>query len=244
MNLIIIQDQDALANGQYRLADDRAEHIIKILKAEIGDSLEVGLLNGPIGSGVVRSLEAGEVVLDCAFMEQPQKNILNINIICALPRPQTLKKVLHTAAAMGVASLYFIRSARVEKSYFHSPMLQPQNYNRFLLEGLTQGKNTKLPKVSFHDRFKSFMLDTLPEIDSKKQYRKLVFAPDAKYNLLQSNIKSNQPIILAIGPEGGWVPFEMELMAEIGFEPVTLGPWILRVENALTAALAQLELAK
>ena len=51
-------------------------------------------------------------------------------------------------------------------------------------------------------------------------------------------------LTIAIGPEGGWVPFEIDLMQAIGFQPFSLGRWTLRVEHAVTAALAQVELIR
>jgi hypothetical protein len=52
------------------------------------------------------------------------------------------------------------------------------------------------------------------------------------------------PVEIAIGPEGGWIDRELETFQEAGFQPVRLGPWILRVETAVTAALAQIELLR
>ncbi len=243
MNLIILQTSDMLSDGRYVLTGERADHINNILRASQGDTLEVGLLNGARGCGVVCSVAKSEVVLNCTFEDEVLRPAVQVDVVCALPRPQTLKKVLHSAAAMGVGNLYFIRSARVEKSYFHSPMLKPENYERFLIEGLSQGKNTCLPKVSFYDKFKAFMVDTLADLDGVYSYRKIVFSPDGEHNLLQAGISTEKPVLIALGPEGGWVPFELELMKSSGFESVTLGNWILRVENALVASLAQLELA-
>ena len=45
---------------------------------------------------------------------------------------------------------------------------------------------------------------------------------------------------LAIGPEGGRIPYEIDLLAKAGLQPVQLGARILRVETAVTALLARL----
>ncbi|UCC44665.1 MAG: RNA methyltransferase, partial [Candidatus Zixiibacteriota bacterium] len=49
-------------------------------------------------------------------------------------------------------------------------------------------------------------------------------------------------VVVAVGPEGGWVDFEIDLMENHGFQRFRLGPWVLRVETAVSAALAQVEL--
>ena len=50
----------------------------------------------------------------------------------------------------------------------------------------------------------------------------------------------DQPVTLAIGPEGGWIPYEIDLLRASGLNPVQLGERILRVETAVTALLARL----
>ena len=50
----------------------------------------------------------------------------------------------------------------------------------------------------------------------------------------------DEAVTLAIGPEGGWIPYEIDLLANAGLQPVQLGARILRVETAVTALLARL----
>jgi RsmE family RNA methyltransferase len=50
----------------------------------------------------------------------------------------------------------------------------------------------------------------------------------------------NCAVTLVIGPEGGFIPFEIELLEKNGFQAVTLGPRILRVENAIPALAGRL----
>ncbi|UCC45231.1 MAG: RsmE family RNA methyltransferase, partial [Candidatus Zixiibacteriota bacterium] len=156
MNLIILLETDRAGENLYRLNDNRADHIRSVLRLSAGDKLEVGLLNGPTGRAIVESVSDSAVNLVCRELKQLPDRFPVVDLICALPRPQTLKKILLTCGMMGVRRLFLIRANRVEKSYYQSPLLQPDNFRPYLIEGLSQGKQTRLPEVSVHDRFKPF----------------------------------------------------------------------------------------
>jgi RsmE family RNA methyltransferase len=245
MNLIILLKNDFIDHNRCRIADGRAKHIRKILRCQTGDSVEVGRINGPTGTGKIEKIDATEIILKCEFKKENPPPY-PVDIICALPRPQTLKKVLITVASMGIRRLHLIRANRMEKSYFHSPLLKEENYSRFLIEGLSQGKLTRMPEVTIHHRFKPFFEDFLPSIEEEEgtDSLKLLPHPECRSDLRDVFQQGVSQTVLAIGPEGGWVPFEVELMEQAGFKPFNLGPWILKVETALAAAAGQIELVK
>ncbi len=246
MNLIILTTSDSLGGDLYRLAFHRAEHVRSVLKAQVGDELQVGLLNGPIGPARIERISDTDILLRTGELRETEPPTPTVDLICALPRPQTLKKVLTTVATMGVRQLHLVRANRVEKSYFHSPLLESDNYTPFLIEGLAQGRLTRLPEVTVHDRFKIFFEETLPALESAEAQPSLRLLPDLESTAhLRMQYRGEEPRLLcAIGPEGGWVPFETDLMQRIGFRRFTLGRWTLRVETAVTALLAQIELAR
>jgi 16S rRNA (uracil1498-N3)-methyltransferase len=47
-------------------------------------------------------------------------------------------------------------------------------------------------------------------------------------------------VLWLIGPEGDFTPAEMSLSQSTGFEPITLGPLVLRCETAAVYALSVL----
>jgi len=246
VNLIILTDADAVGDNRYRLTDNRAEHIRAILRLSVGDTVQVGMLNGPVGEARVERLDDAEVVLVGEKFEDMPAPIPTIDLICALPRPQTLKKVLITSATMGIRNIHLVRANRVEKSYFHSPLLTPDKWTPYLIEGLSQGKLTRLPRVEIHERFRNFFEDTFAELEQSEEMAstKLLPHPEAANAINRIYDGQSPRLVLAVGPEGGWVPFEVELMTSLGFKPFKLGPWVLRVETAVTAALAQIELTR
>lgn len=244
MNLIVLHKNDSLSKNRFRIADKRAEHIRKILKASIGTRLNVGMVNGPLGHGHIESISTREVILNCRFKTQNTLKKRETDIICAMPRPQTLKKVLKSCATMGIRNLHLVNANRTEKMYFSSTLVRQRNFHPYLFEGLAQGRQTRLTNVHIHDRFRVFFEDTLPklELSHDKPLTKLLPDLDVDNNIKSIETLPESDFIIAIGPEGGWVPFETEMMQKLGFKKFKLGPWTLRVENALTAAISQIQL--
>ncbi len=245
MNLIIVSESEQ-ENDLFHLTDARATHIKEILRSNTGDIIEIGIINGPRGKAKIVNITDNEVVIEPIELKENPAPKPTIDLICALPRPQTLKKVLIISATMGVRNLYLIRANRVEKSFFHSPLLQPENYKPFLIEGLSQGKNTRLPIVSIHDRFKRFFEEIFPVIVEKRLNKATMLLPELESQKNLDDIYSNKSnsLVVAIGPEGGWVPFELDLMEGLGFQKFRLGRWVLRVEAAVVGVLSQIELVE
>jgi RsmE family RNA methyltransferase len=245
MNLILLSDADRTTDATFTLIDHRADHIRTVLKSQPGERLEVGMIGGDKAIAVVESIDVDSIVLSVTDWISSDPPDPAIDLICALPRPQTVKKLLFIAGMTGVRSLSFIRSTRVEKSFFHSPLLEPDNLRRHLLDGMSQGKSTLLPTVSIHDRFMQFWKEMVPAQFPRSESRVCIFAePEHGESMLSIVTSTTRAIALALGPEGGWVDHEIDVMRTAGFAPCTLGRSILRVEHAAMAALAQIDLVR
>ena len=243
MNLILFTPDEIKNDGTVSFKDRRLEHIIRVLGCIPGDTVRTGMINGPAGTGEILSIRRGrenaEVVLqftaDGGYPEQPA-----VDLILGLVRPIMLKKILAQAASLGVGRIYLINGNRVEKSFFDASLLKDEKYRSYLIEGLEQAKDTYLPQVSIHERFRPFVEDFIPTI-SKSYRRMLVAHPEAGETLEQGiGTGINGRSLLAVGPEGGWVDFEIEKFVEQSFMPISLGRRVLRTDTAVVALLAQL----
>jgi RsmE family RNA methyltransferase len=234
VNLLLLEDADFVAADRVRLEGRRLKHLHEVHRAEEGDSLRVGRLGGLMGQGRLLSLEAASAELEVDF-HQPPPAKLPITLLLALPRPKMLRRVLQTVAAMGVPRLVLLNSYRVEKSFWQTPFLEPMAIREQLILGLEQARDTVLPEVVIEKRFKPFVEDRLPQIAADTLG--LVGHPGDHPPCPRA---VERPITLAIGPEGGWIPYEVEKLHEAGLTPVQLGERILRVETAVTALLARL----
>lgn len=237
MNLILFQPGE-LQGGALTLEGRRFEHLTKVLRAEVGASLSVGEVDGRMGTGIVRALEPARATLDVALDADPPPP-LGVELLLALPRPKILRKVLQAAASMGSKRIALVGSYRVEKSYFASPMIEPQAMREELLLGLEQGRDTRVPEVSVHRFFKPFIEDELERIFPATAR----FLPHPKASAPLPALEK-KPAVLAIGPEGGWTEYEARRLEEAGFVPFTAGPRILRVDVAVPFLVGQLGLGR
>ena len=234
MNLLLLEAADFVADDRVILRDRRLTHLQQVHRAEAGETLRVGLLGGDMGSGRLLRLDASCAELQVVF-DQPPPAKLPITLLLALPRPKMLRRVLQTVATMGVPRLVLLNSYRVEKSFWQTPFLEPVAIREQLILGLEQARDTVLPEVVIEKRFKPFVEDRLPQLADGTLG--LVGHPGAFPACPRA---VTQPVTLAIGPEGGWIPYEVEKLTEAGLAPVQLGDRILRVETAVSALLARL----
>lgn len=235
MNLLLLKDQELIAPGQARVTDERRiEHITRVLNAGIGDTLTVGQINGNLGRGCIEHLGEDELWLSVALDQTPPPP-LPLTLVLALPRPQQIKRILQTVAGSGVKALHLIHSRRVEKSYWQSPALAPEEIERQVHLGLEQGRDTVEPQVHFHPRFKPFVEDELPAL--MVEQLALVAHP---YRAVPCPSQVQQAVIMAVGPEGGFIDFEIEQLEAKGFQAVHLGERILKTETAIPFLLGRL----
>ncbi|MWV15278.1 16S rRNA (uracil(1498)-N(3))-methyltransferase [Pseudomonas sp. L-22-4S-12] len=234
MNLLLLEDADFVAADRVVLAGRRLKHLQEVHRAAVGDSLRVGRLGGLMGSGTLLQLTEQHAELQVS-LDQPPPAKLPLTLLLALPRPKMLKRVLQTVSAMGVPRLVLLNSYRVEKSFWQTPFLEPEAIREQLILGLEQARDTLLPEVIIEKRFKPFVEDRLPAIVAESLG--LVGHP-GDFPACPRAVE--QPVTLAIGPEGGWIPYEVDKLREAGLTPVQLGERILRVETAVPALLARL----
>ncbi len=234
MNLLLLEPDDLISEDRAVLRGRRLRHLHEVHRAEDGDTLRVGLLGGGMGQGQLVSLDEQQAELSFSLISAPPAK-LPLTLILALPRPKMLRRVLQTVAAMGVPRIVLVNSVRVEKSFWQTPFLTPEAIREQLILGLEQARDTVLPEVNLEKRFKPFVEDRLPTLATGTLG---LTGHPGDYPECPRGL--SEPVTLAIGPEGGWIPYEVEKLAEAGLKPVQLGERILRVEVAVAALLARL----
>lgn len=234
MNLVLLLPEDLVAPDRAVLTGRRLAHVREVHRAGLGDDLTVGLLDGAMGRG--RVLRLDEAALELALtLDQAPPPKLPLTLVIAVPRPKVLNRVVAAAASLGAARLVLLNAWKVEKAYWASPRMKPENLRDQLILGLEQARDTVLPELRLARLFRPFVEDELPGLLAGGTG--LLAHPGAGAVAPKALAV---PVTLAIGPEGGWIDAEVQSLLKAGLQPLDLGPRILRTETALAALVGKL----
>ncbi|WP_163558540.1 16S rRNA (uracil(1498)-N(3))-methyltransferase [Halomonas sp. NO4] len=236
MNLILLAPDDLVSPRLAQVRDPRRlRHLREVHRARPGDRLTLGIEGGGLGRGELIALEAHEARFVLDDLDQPPPPPLPVHLVLALPRPRMLARTLEHVTALGVKELTLLNTRRVEKSYWQSPELTSEKIHAHLVLGLEQTRDTVMPQVTLAKGFRPFVEDALPTLLAGR--RGLLAHPGMPADCPRG---LTEPTLLLVGPEGGFIPWEVEQLLAAGCQGIHLGPRILRVETAVTALLARL----
>jgi len=156
MNLIIVTEEDEVSeedalelgkDGKIRrvryvlpMGDPRTTHIRKTLKLETDDIIRLGVMNQAKGTARLKWLEneSVELIPRDDFMIPPKPVI---SLLLACPRPKVLNRIWPMISSQGVLDVTVIGANKVEKGFFSSSRLEPENIRKLCLSGLVQGQD-------------------------------------------------------------------------------------------------------
>jgi 16S rRNA (uracil1498-N3)-methyltransferase len=234
VNLLLFTPAEAAA--PLRRTDPRAVHLLDVLRRQIGDTFDAGLINGPRGKGTLAAVSDAALTLTFVWNAQPPPPLDPITLLIGLPRPQTARKILQEATALGVSALHFFASDRGEPSYAQSTLWSSGEWRRHLITGAEQAFCTRLPEVTWTTLLPDLIAALPPTVSRIALDNYESPAPLSAAQL--SPTSATAPITLAIGSERGWSPAERDLLRANNFTLAHLGARVLRAETAVTAAVA------
>ncbi len=233
MNCVLLSGDEVDGQGIAILQGRRFEHLCRILKVAPEQIIRVGIIDGGRGSGTVKEISDHRLTLKIDITDPPLP-IHPVIPIIALPRPKMLRRIFRQCAEYGVEEIHLINSYRVEKSFWQTPLLRPEKIRSALLEGLERSGATRLPRVHLHQRFRPFVEDELGALRGAKPI--WVAHPSGAIKLPTD---MTGPNLICVGPEGGFIPFEVELLLAHGAQTAHLGPRIFSVDTAVACVLAR-----
>lgn len=234
MNIVLLNANQDCSSDIWSIEDQRQiKHLNQHLQLKAGDTLKVGVRDGQRYLTEVQSFTAQQIMLR-PIQTESVPNKVPVHLILALPRPKVLRRMIMDAVTLGVERISLIHSYRVDKSYWQSPFLQ--QLDDYVTLGLEQAGDTIVPEIQLYKRFKPFVEDVLPTLISE-QRPAYVAHPYAEQSMPHAIAHGCN---LIVGPEGGFIPYEIELLKKNGCQAMSLGNRILRTETAVSNILGRL----
>lgn len=228
MNIILFRQDET--EKPFARSDPRVRHILEVLRREIGDTTDCGLIDGPRGKAILNSMDKDSVSFEFVWGEEPEA-LLPIDLIVGLSRPQTSRKILQEATSMGVRSIRFVTTDRGEPSYGTSKLWSTDEWKRLVRAGVEQAFTTRFPEVLMGVSLSEAMNGTPSD-----SLRICMDNYEAKCGLA-AIANGAGAVTLAVGSERGWSAAERDLFRESGFALAHLGERPLRTETATIASI-------
>ena len=232
MNMILF---DALPEGNLIPAsDERARHILEVLKLKEGDTFRMGIINQSEGDAVITSIKDDGVFFSYEPKTVPVMH--PVTLLCAQVRPICMKRILREAVSLGVKRIILCGSDTGEKSYLSSNLYKTGEYKEYLLDGAMQACHAGMSEVLFANTADG----AIRMVNKHCSGSDLIVLDNVVGSVPLSSAEIGPEAVIAIGPERGWSDRERRLFSEAGYRPMLLGSRVLRTETACSAGVAVL----
>ena len=232
MNMILFESlpEDCLIPT----SDERARHILEVLKLNQGDTFRMGLINRSEGDATITEID--EEGVRFSYKPRTVPTMHPVTLLCAQVRPICMKRILREAVSLGVRRIILCGSDTGEKSYLSSNLYKTGEYKEYLLDGAMQACHAGMSEVLFANTADGAVRMVREHCAGSD----LIMLDNVVGATALSTAEIGAEAVLAIGPERGWSDRERKLFSEAGFRPMLLGSRVLRTETACSAGVAVL----
>ena len=212
------------------LTGDQAHHLAQVLRAEPGQIFDV------VAGGFLHRAEIVTVsptaISFTLHEELEAASALPLHLLLAIFKFDHLEWAIEKATELGVERITPILARRTEKHLTLAAVKRVERWRRIALEASKQSRRTDVPEIADPQSLKQALTAETSQL-------RILLSETEQATTLTSALKATSTTLaIAIGPEGGWTPEEMTLFTQHAWQPVTLGPRILRAETAAIAAIA------
>jgi 16S rRNA (uracil1498-N3)-methyltransferase len=229
---------DEMTNERAALTGSHAAHLSRTLRARVGQEFEV-VCGEMVRRGVVASVSDERVEFELGE-EVVASTSTPITLLLAVFKFDLMEWAIEKCTELDVTSILPVIARRTEKHLALAAEKRVERWRRIAREASEQARRAKPPEIGDPVKL-SAALDVAADL-------RVVLTETEREAQLRDVLCERpgvQSLALAVGPEGGWTPDELQLFEQAGWIAASLGSTILRAETAAIAALviaqAQLE---
>lgn len=228
-------DKNQISDKKIAITGADVNHIAKVLRAKIGDSLLVcdgeGFDYETVISSISKEMIEAEILRSYPCETEPD---VQLTLFQGLPKQGKMEWIIEKCTEIGVHRIVPVQMNRsVVKLNKEQAAKKLERWQKTAEAAAKQCGRGLIPEV--------FMPVTIDEL-KKIELPSFLLLPyeDEQANTVSSALKSQmaETAGIFIGPEGGFAPEEVLALKNLGAHSVTLGPRILRTETAGLVALS------
>lgn len=214
-------------------------HMVRVLRLGIGDAVQLVDEEGVVYSGTINDVVKDQVgVKITAIVPVPRTDAPQITICQALPKGDKIDVILQKGTELGAHDFRLFGGRRsVARVRDEQQVGKLERWRRIAAEAARQCGRPDIPAVAWHPD----AVDAVSDISH--ELRLILWEGEKDQTLKEVLSTAGKPssVIVAIGPEGGFDPLEVEQFIDHGFQSVSFGARILRTETAGVAILAVMQ---
>jgi 16S rRNA (uracil1498-N3)-methyltransferase len=222
---------DEVSGNHAALTGDHADHLIRVLRARLGQEFEIST-GASIRLGRVTAINGRRVEFDLAD-ELPAAPAPRITLALSIFKFDRMEWAIEKCTELGVTRIIPLIARRTDPHLASAAAKRVERWRRIAAQAAEQSRRDSAPELDAPRKLKALL--TLPDV-------RIVLSEAEQDRALKDAIgavpASQANLALAIGPEGGWTDEELNSFAQSGWISASLGTTILRVETAAIAATA------
>jgi 16S rRNA (uracil1498-N3)-methyltransferase len=232
--------EDPIIGEQAAISDaDQLHHLGDVLRLKTGDQVKVFDSAGQEFLCSITTITKQQALLKVIERKEVRPAQFKLAVACALPKKSGLDDIVDKLTQIGVDTIIPLLTERVMVKTEEAQGSRLERWRKIARSAAEQSQRNTLPAIPGILSFKELLsessgydLKVIPTLEGGRQSLQKVLAE-----------KMPASVLVLIGPEGDFTPQEVEQAVSAGFQPVTLGNNVLRVETAAIAAAAYIKLA-
>lgn len=212
---------------------DHAQHLIQVLRTQPGQEFDI-VSDGRTRRGKVIEVTPEQVEFELGD-EIATPSMPSVTLVLAVYKFDRMEWAIEKCTELGVNSIVPVIAARTDTHLGRSAEKRAERWQRLVRQAAEQSRRASVPEVQPPVRLKDILAIGGFKVVLAEAERETPLA-DALSQYSPST--KNQPLVLAIGPEGGWTDEELGAFSNAGWVSASLGITILRAETAAIAATA------
>jgi 16S rRNA (uracil1498-N3)-methyltransferase len=224
---------DELTGNRAVLTGEHADHLVRVLRARVGQEFDVAA-NGVVRRSRVVALDQSRVEFEMGD-DVPLAATPSLTLVLAVFKFDRMEWAIEKCTELGVVRVVPVIARRTDAHLASASAKRVDRWRRIALQASEQSRRTSPPEIAAPLKL-SDALDLKPGM-------RIVLAESEQRLLLRDVVESrsrgaDEETTLAVGPEGGWTAEELQQFQQAGWISASLGPTILRAETAAIAATA------